>query len=72
MVSDAAESAPQPKQHNHQWYPAVEVEYWQEATGRRGVLDLLRYREPKWPAAQKGMQDLQEEVPWKLYHEMVQ
>lgn len=63
MGPDAAEPAPQSKQHNNKWNYAVEGEHRQK-TGRGGrVRDMLRHCEPNWTAAEEKLQDLQEEIP---------
>lgn len=72
MGLDAPVSASQQKQLYHQWDYPVEREYRQEAIRGRRVCNLLRYCQPQWSPAQKGLQDMQEEIPWQLHHEVVQ
>jgi hypothetical protein len=70
--ADAAIATAQQEQLHHQRHSLMEREHRQETVRHRGVRNLFRHRGPERPHPQEVVQDLQEEVPLQLYHEVVQ
>ena len=72
MGLDAPESTAESKYECDKGDIVVEIEYRQEVIRSVVMFDMLRHSEQQWSTAKEGLQDLSQEIPRKLYNEMVQ